>query len=52
MAKWSAYVSIRDEFRGRPAERVLRDDEDPCTFGWPTTFEFAYPVETARRRWH
>ena len=28
---------------GRPTERVLRDDEDPCTFYWPTTIEFAYP---------
>ena len=28
---------------GAPAERVLRDDEDPSTFYWPTTIEFAYP---------
>jgi hypothetical protein len=42
MAKWSAYVPLRDEFKGRPAERVLRDDRDPCTFYCSTTIEFTY----------
>jgi hypothetical protein len=28
--------------QGRPEECVHPDDEDPCTFYWPTTMEFAY----------
>jgi len=43
MAKWFAYVPLRDESRGALRNAYIAMMRTPRTFYWPTTMEFAYP---------